>query len=247
MLAIYVGEHGPSEMFLRQKEKIAKELGVLFELRRYPATITTDELRNEVIKESDRVLIGGVIVQLPLPENIDRAKILNAIPPEKDIDCLSEVGLGRFFTGSSAVMPPVAGAVKTILESLEIANLEKKRAVVLGSGLLVGRPAAYWLLSKVPDVTVLRSAASIDRRKEALAGADIVVTGVGQTGLIREDMIKKDAVVIDFGYPADFEGANLDKLPFHITPTPGGTGPLVVAEVFRNLYLLNEPPLNLNG
>jgi len=216
-----------------------------------PANIKNDPLREEIGKIATHKTCGGVVVQLPLPEHINRHYILNAIPREKDVDVLGERALGALYTGRNPIIPPAAGVVKEIIENCELPGLrsrsrfggvgkiENLRVAIVGRGLLVGKPVALWLMNQVRELIVLGHNADLSVLKEA----DLIVSGVGKAGLLKADMFKPEAGIIDFGYDGnkgdlDVSG-DLSKLSFY-TPTPGGTGPILVAKLMENFYKLNE-------
>lgn len=240
--AILVGDDPRSASFLKQKEQVAKELGVDFRLYKLSSELGNDGLRQEVGRLVEKKPVGGAVVQLPLPEGINPSYVLNAIPREKDVDVLSERGLGAFYNNRNPVFPPAVATVKTILEKVNF-DLEKAEVAVVGLGNLVGKPVSVWLTGKCKNLFLLRKGSDL----ELLKRADLIITGVGQTELIKRDMLKSGAGVIDFGYyyspdgevSGDFSAEYVGKLSFY-TPTPGGTGPILVAELFRNFYILNE-------
>jgi methylenetetrahydrofolate dehydrogenase (NADP+)/methenyltetrahydrofolate cyclohydrolase len=242
--AVLVGDDKSSVSFLRQKEKTAQELGVDFRLYQFPREIKNDELRREVGKIAAHKTCGGVIVQLPLPEQLNQYYVLNAIPKEKDVDVLSEHALGAFYVGRNSVLPPAVGTVEKIIEQGDL-KIENSSVAVVGLGLLVGRPVANWIMRRAKETFLLRSTSDLS----LLEQADLVITGVGSAGLIKPDMLKEDAGVIDFGYgmqdgkySGDLDAgdeAKNKRLSFY-TPTPGGTGPILVAKLFENFYKLNE-------
>lgn len=263
--AVWVGDDTASESFLKRKEKTAGELGVDFRLYRFSSEITSDALRKEVGRIARHRTCGGVIVQLPLPTQINFQYAMNVIPLEKDIDVLGERALGAFYAGRSAVLPPAAGTVEKILKTKNY-NLEPARVAVLGLGPLVGKPIALWLMRKTRDLYLLRRGSDFS----TLKNADLVITGTGVPGLVKPEMLKDGAIVIDFGYGAsekrpqidadgktgisadkkikfvgDFDSGQLLQVNGHVfagayTPTPGGTGPILVAKLFENFYALNE-------
>jgi len=242
LAAVLVGDDKSSASFLKQKEKVARDLGIDFRLYEFPATVKNDELRAEVGAIAKHKTCGGVIVQLPLPEHLNWYYILNAIPPEKDVDVLSERTLGAFYVGRSKVVPPAVGVVEEILKSLGdgAAPLEDCTVAVVGLGLLVGRPVASWIMRRAKETFLLRSTSDL---AASLKRADLVITGVGRAGLITPDMLRAGAGVIDFGYGGgkgdfDFGEADATALSFY-TPTPGGTGPILVAKLYENFYTLN--------
>ncbi|MDO8602140.1 MAG: bifunctional 5,10-methylenetetrahydrofolate dehydrogenase/5,10-methenyltetrahydrofolate cyclohydrolase [bacterium] len=231
LAAILVGEDKASLSFLKQKEKVAKELGVRFVLHILPDTLAQGELERQVRAISADQSVGAVIVQIPLPKKYDRIPVLNAIGIEKDVDVLN----GE----TTKVLPPAVGALKCILDEVQF-DLVGKRAVVVGPGLLIGRPVANWLMDKVIKLTVL-GRARLD--EEVIREADLVVTGTGVPHLLNDSHIKSNAVVIDFGY-GQLDGkivGDVDTKAVAIktklfTPTPGGTGPIVVAQLFENFF-----------
>lgn len=229
MIAIVAGDDPALVHFLRLKGKLAVDLGISYELHKFSSQSTTSELHHAVAAFSDDPTVGAVIIELPLPRHVDAQAVLDAVSPSKDPECL---------TTESHGLPPAVATVKTILEAVRVQNFEQKQAVVLGAGFLVGKPVARWLESRVKNVTVLRSASTNDERRHALRDADIIVTGVGKPGLVTGAMIKPGAIVIDFGYPADTDWKSIDAAGGIVTPTPGGTGPVLIAELFRNFYKL---------
>lgn len=248
LAAFLVGDDKSSASFIAQKGKIARELGVDFRVYRLPVgetgttDVTGDSLREEVGKIAKSKTCGGVIVQLPLPESINWQYVLNAVPPEKDVDVLGERALGTFYVGRSRVLPPAVGTVEEILKSVgdvggDEAALAGKTVAVVGLGLLIGRPVAHWIMRRAKETILLRSTSDLG----ILQKADIVIAGAGKAGLIKQEMLKKDATIIDFGYDGgkgDFDAAGASA-EFAYTPTPGGSGPVLVAKLFENFYKLN--------
>lgn len=244
LAAVLVGDDAASVSFLKQKENTAKKLGVDFRLYRFSSEIKNDALRREVGKIAAHKTCGGVIVQLPMPDHLNWYYILNAIPPGKDIEVLGERALGAFYTGRSRVLPPAAGVVESICADRHY-DLAAHSVAVVGLGFLVGHPIANWIMRRAKETFLIRSTSDI-----ALAGlADCVIVGVGKAGLINPAMLKDGGAVIDFGYAApngkisgdfktDLPEEHYKKLMFY-TPTPGGTGPILVAKIFENFYKLN--------
>jgi len=245
LAAILVGDDKSSVSFLKQKEKTAKDLGVDFRLYQFPSEINDDELRREVGKIVSHADCGGALVQLPLPEQLNWYHILNAIPKEKDIDVLSEGAIGSFYVGRSGILPPAVGTVDEIIRNLKL-EIGNSALAVVGLGLLVGRPIANWIMRRAKETILLRSVSDLGLMKHA----DIVITGVGKAGLIGPEMLKDGAGVIDFGYgtldgkySGDLDARKISDHASHVsfyTPTPGGTGPLLVAKLFENFYELND-------
>lgn len=253
--AVVVGGDPASLNFLKQKEKLGRELGVDFRLYELPLTSTTDDLRAKIGELARPKSCGGFIVQLPLPEKVNRHYVLNAIPKEKDIDFLSEAALGAFYTGRSGGVPPSVGTVEEILK-LEKRNLRDLTVVMVGAGFLIGKPVGFWLQNRVAELIVLDN--TVKDVHERLAEADIVISGAGVPGLFGAKHLKEGAVVIDFGFSTvevvgegdtgvrrkkiagDFDPTDADAKSIHYTRTPGGTGPVLVAKLFENFYTLNH-------
>lgn len=234
LVAVLVGDNTASLSFLKQKEKIANELGVAFRLDRFPISISQIELEDAINKINNDPSVGGVLIQLPLPEGFDRDKILAILSTDKDIDALS--------TDAKVFALPVE-VVKDVL-SLVNFDLSKKNVVVIGRGVLVGAPVAKWLQGKCSKLTVLHRGSDFSVIKEA----DLIISGAGHPGLISPVSMKEGSGFIDFGFgivdgkikgDLDVSSPAIEKLSFY-TPTPGGTGPMLVAEIFKNFYKLNS-------
>ncbi len=245
--AILVGNNLASVSFLAQKEKAAKNLGIDFRIYKFPEDSKNDYLREEVGKISRQSSVGGVVVQLPLPEHINSHYILNVIPKEKDVDVLSERAIGSFYAGRSLIFPPAVGVVEEILNSVDWRGdvLGSKKVAIVGPGFLIGKPVIVWLIGKVGNIYIIDKGGDISEIKKA----DLLISGTGTVGLISPDMLKKGAGVIDFGYARNEEGKlvgdlnsekqEIENLSFY-TPTPGGTGPILVAKLFENFIILNN-------
>ena len=244
--AVLVGDAPASLNFLKQKEKVGRELGIDFRLYELPKDSSTDDVRAEIGRLARPKNCGGCIVQLPLPEHVNRHYVLNAIPKEKDVDFLSESALGAFYTGRSTAVPPSVGVVEEILKREGLAgNLRRQKAAVIGTGFLIGKPIAFWLQSRVGELTVLDS--RVKNLSERLRDADIVISGAGHPHLFGAAHMREGALVIDFGFNSaegkivgDFDIRGADEKNISYTKTPGGTGPILVAKLYENFYQLNR-------
>lgn len=245
--AMLVGDDPASVNFLKQKEKVAEELGISFRLYRAPETTSTDDLRAEIHMLSKPKNCGGFIVQLPLPESVNKHYVLNSIPKEKDVDCLGEKALGAFYTGRGRVAPPAVEVVDEILGS-QIANrksLRELKFILIGAGFLIGKPVGFWLQNRAGEVTIYDS--SVKNFHPNLKEADVIVSGTGAAGLFSAKDLKEGALVIDFGYGhkdgrivGDLDPEGADEKNITYTKTPGGTGPILVAKLYENFWKLNE-------
>ena len=242
LAAVVVGEDPVVRKFIEQKKKAALEVGIDIRIYPFPDTITTNELRKRLAEIVHEKKNTGVIVQLPLPSRINTQYILNAVTPEKDPDMLSAKSLGNLVVGKSPILPPVAGAVKALLEEYGI-DYKNKYTVVVGAGNLVGRPVALWLLGEKATFSVIESAS--ESPQEILRQADIIISGIGKPKWIRGDMVKDGAVVVDAGtsesagrIAGDVDFDSVSAKASYITPVPGGVGPVAVAMLFKNLVTL---------
>jgi len=239
---IQVGDNEVSKKFIERKVKFAKEIGIETEVYNLPAGISTGELCKK-LAEICREKNNGVILQLPLPAHIDTQRALDSIIPEKDVDVLSSRAFGNFTTGRSNVLPPLVGVIKTIFEKYEVESAGKN-IVVIGRGILVGKPIANWLIGEGATVSILNS------KTKDISGftkkADIIISGTGKPNLIKPDIVKEGIIAIDGGtamedgkLKGDFDPAVAGKAHL-FTPVPGGVGPITVAMLLKNLVELSR-------
>lgn len=248
--AALVGDDPASVNFLKQKERVAQELGIEFRLYQLPATMKTDELRAEIGRLAAPKACGAFIVQLPLPAvtNMNRYYVMNAIPKQKDVDCLTEPALGAFYTERGTIAPPSVATVEEILRREErLGDLRSLKAVMVGAGFLIGKPVGFWLQNRVAELVVLD--AGVKDIHTQLADADVVIAGAGHANLFGAAHLKEGATVIDFGFNrnaetgkivGDFDTRGAEDRNIHYTKTPGGTGPVLVAKLFENFYTLGS-------
>lgn len=236
LAVILVGKDLASLSFIKQKEKAAKFLGIDFLLFNPPENISTKNLYKKLIKFNKAKDIGGIIVQLPLPKHIDKNLILKNIDSHKDVDALSQ---------APKVLAPTVEAVKFIFQKYKL-NFKKKKILIIGRGELVGAPLYNWLFKKVKNLEIID-----EKQKNNLSQytkkADIIISGVGKAKIINGTIIKKNAILIDFGFDkknkkifGDFDFESVKNKAKLITPVPGGMGPLTVAMLFKNFLKLNK-------
>jgi len=246
---ILVGQDKPSQTYVRNKQRAAEKIGINFLLKQYKASITTVDLLKEIKKlQQKRYGLSGLIVQLPLPKHINTGKALEAINSQIDVDCLTQVNLGKLITGSYKLKPPTPAAILEILKFHQV-KLKGKDIVVVGAGHLVGKPLTNLLMQAEATVTVCNKFTK--NLKEKTKKADIIITGVGKYNLLKGSMIKKGAVVIDAGVSfyqgkmyGDINFKSVSKKAKLVTPTPGGVGPLTVAKLIENTVLCAENLIN---
>lgn len=236
---VLVGADKPSQTYVRKKGEAAKAIGVGFELVVLPASITTAQLISKVKQlQQTRYKLTGLIVQLPLPKQINTGKVLEAIHPSIDVDCLTQTNLGKLVTGSYWIEPPTPGAIISILKFHKI-KLDGAKVVVIGAGALVGRPLTNMLIDEQATVSVLNR--STPKLADYTKTADVVITGVGKHGILKGNMIKSGVVVVDAGVSfigkkmyGDIDFTSVSTKAKLVTPTPGGVGPLTVAKLIEN-------------
>jgi methylenetetrahydrofolate dehydrogenase (NADP+)/methenyltetrahydrofolate cyclohydrolase len=236
---VLVGDDPASQVYVRNKERAASKAGIAGEVHRLPAETSQADLLALVTKLNAAPGIDGILVQLPLPDHLDDQTIVDAIDPGKDVDGLHPFNAGLLVVGRKGLRPCTPSGCMRMLEHVGC-DPKGKRALVLGRSTLVGKPIALMLLEKHATVTIAHSRTEdlADRVREA----DIVIAAVGRPNLVKGDWIKEGAVVIDVGInrlddgslagDVDFEGAS--KRASHITPVPGGVGPMTIAMLLSN-------------
>lgn len=245
---IMIGDNPASEVYVRRKQSAAERIGVDCTLYRFSAAIKQAELLQEMERIQAQEHLSGLIVQLPIPEHLYTPEVLNAVSPERDVDCLTDRSVGRLAMGTADIEPPTAGAVMAILRHLGV-ELAGKNTTIVGMGALVGKPLALLLINARSSVTTANSATKPLSAKTKTA--DIVVSGVGKAGLIRGAMVKRGAIVIDAGIAFDKKGkvtgdvhiSSVIKQAKWLTPTPGGVGPITVALLLKNTVTLCKKTL----
>ncbi|MBI2609817.1 bifunctional 5,10-methylenetetrahydrofolate dehydrogenase/5,10-methenyltetrahydrofolate cyclohydrolase [Candidatus Giovannonibacteria bacterium] len=243
LAVIKVGSDSVMERFISQKKKVAEEIGIDVRIYEFLEDISTNKLREKVSEIVHITENDGVIIQLPLPPQINSQYILDAIIPEKDPDMLSSKSWGAFATGKSKILPPVVGAIKTILDESKISP-KGKNIVIVGAGKLVGKPAATWFLNQGATASVVDE--NTKNPHDFTTKADIIVTGAGKPGIIKPEMVKEGVIAIDAGTSesagklvGDIDPEIADKASIY-SPVPGGVGPLTVVYLFKNLIDLSK-------
>lgn len=240
LAVIHIGNDPASTIYVRKKQKAAERVGIAYTLHKYPAHISEADIIAEIHTiQSDKAL-SGLIIQLPMPENF-YPHVINAIDPAIDVDCLTETNLGKLMMQTHTIAPPTPAAVLAILDELDV-SLSGKNVTIVGTGILVGKPLAVMCMNRDASVTTINMHTK-DSAEKCLA-ADIIVSAVGKKDIIRRNMVKPGAIVIDAG--VDFaDGAMFGDVAFdavepiaaYITPTPGGVGPITVSELLHNTFV----------
>ena len=239
LAVIIVGDNPASRVYVNNKKKACAEIGIVSEEYALPEETTQEELLNLVNTLNTRADINGILVQLPLPKQIDESAIIAAISPEKDVDAFHVNNVGKIMIGDYAFLPCTpAGVMELIKESgVEVSG---KECVVIGRSNIVGKPMAMLLLHQNGTVTICHSRTK--DLKEVTKRADILVVAIGRAKFVTADMVKEGAVVIDVGMNRDENGKLCGDVDFEsvkeiagaITPVPGGVGPMTIAMLMQN-------------
>ena len=240
LAVILVGDDPASRVYVSGKERDCAECGFLSFEHKLPADTTEQELLTLIDRLNGDGAVDGILVQLPLPAHLNEEKVLNAIAPDKDVDCFHPVNVGKMVTGQPVFLPCTPAGVMEMLRAYEI-PVAGRHCVVLGRSNIVGKPMATLLLAQSGTVTICHS--KTPDLAEFTRQADILVSAVGRTGLVRADMVKEGAVVIDVAMNRNAEGklcgdvdfAAVEKKASYITPVPGGVGPMTRAMLMENL------------
>lgn len=251
LAVVLVGDDKPSQTYVGKKQQAAKRIGMEFKLVSLPATISTQDLINEIKNLQSDNSLSGMIVQLPLPEALraDTREIVNAIDVAIDVDCLSYTALGKVMMNVSRFVPPTPGAILEILKYHKV-DLEGKHVCLVGRGELIGRPLAS-ILTHYP-VALSVHGRSTKNLADFTKSADVIITGVGRKDTLTGDMVSQGCVVIDAGVSfvdgkiyGDVEFDKVAAKASLITPVPGGVGPLTVAKLLENTVLSAEAKVNI--
>ena len=238
LTVILIGEMAPSQIYVRNKEKSAREVGLKSEGIKYPEIIE-EKIVLEKIKELNKDdTVSGILVQLPLPKHIDKQKVIETISPHKDVDGLHPMNVGNLSSGYQGSIPCTPLGCYLLIKNVE-PNLTGKKAVMIGRSNLNGKAMAQLLLQEDCTVTITHSKTK-NLKAECLA-ADIIVAAVGITELVKGDWVKKDAIVIDVGINKTEKGIvgdvafdEVSKVAKALTPVPGGVGPMTIACLLKN-------------
>ena len=235
-----VGEDPPSKIYVKNKEKFAKEVGMNSEVIRYPESVEEKVLLSKINELNNDNKVSGILVQLPLPKHIDKRKVIESILPNKDVDGFHPMNVGNLSSGYDSNIPCTPLGCYLLLKKVE-KNLSGKHAVVIGRSNLNGKPMAQLLLKENCTVTITHSKTK-DLKAEC-SRADIIIAAVGKPQLVKGDWVKKGAIVIDVGINKTDSGlvgdVNFDevsKVAKAITPVPGGVGPMTIACLLNNTF-----------
>ena len=239
LAVIIVGDDPASRVYVNNKKKACAAVGFHSEEYALPADTSEEELLKLVRELNGKKEINGILVQLPLPKQIDEKKVIATIAPEKDVDAFHAVNVGKIMIGDFDFLPCTPSGCMDLIHSTGV-DIAGKSCVVIGRSNIVGKPMAMLLLHESGTVTICHS--KTRNLKEICRQADILVVAIGKAKFVTGDMIKEGAVVIDVGMDRDENGklcgdvdfASAEQVAGYITPVPGGVGPLTIATLMRN-------------
>ena len=238
LTVILIGDMAPSQIYVRNKEKSAIEVGLKSEVIKYPDTVEEKIVLEKIKELNNDETVSGILVQLPLPKHIDKQKVIETIAPSKDVDGFHPMNVGNLSSGYESSVPCTPLGCYLMIKKIE-PNLSGKKAVVVGRSNLNGKPMTQLLLKENCTVTITHSRTK-DLKAECLE-ADIIVAAVGIPELVKGDWVKKDAIVIDVGINKTENGLvgdvafdEVSKVAKALTPVPGGVGPMTIACLLKN-------------
>ena len=242
LAVVLVGDNPASEVYVRNKVKACEDTGMHSVLERHPAQMSQADLLARIDALNHDRSIHGILVQLPLPAHIDAQRVIEAISPAKDVDGFHVASAGALMTGMPGFWPCTPFGCMKMLESIGY-SLKGKHAVVIGRSNIVGKPMALMLLQANATVTICHS--GTQNLKALTLQADVIVAAVGKRNVLTADMVKPGAVILDVGMnrndagklcgDVDFEGVR--EVASHITPVPGGVGPMTITMLMMNTLL----------
>ena len=238
LTVILIGDLTPSQIYVRNKEKSANEVGLKSDVIKYPDSVEEKIILDKIRELNEDQTVSGILVQLPLPKHIDKQKVIETIDPTKDVDGFHPMNVGNLSSGYESSVPCTPLGCYLLIKKIE-PNLNGKKAVIVGRSNLNGKPMTQLLLKENCTVTITHSK-TINLKSECLA-ADIIIAAVGIPKLVKGDWVKKDSIIIDVGInktekgivgDVDFE--QVSKKARALTPVPGGVGPMTIACLIKN-------------
>jgi len=242
LASVMVGDNPGADAYVKSQARIAENLGIEYRFQRLAADSTENQLIDFIKELNSDSSVNGIIIQMPLPQQIDYKRISQFIAPEKDIEGMHPVNIGKILFGKANILPCTPAAVMELLKETGV-DLYGKEVVAVGHSEIVGKPLSLLLLDKFATVTVCHIGTSKAGKLEGhVKNAEILIVAVGKAGLIKGEWIKEGAIVIDVGINrvgdkivGDVEFDEASKRASWITPVPGGVGPLTVTILMRNL------------
>ena len=235
---ILIGNYTPSEIYVKNKVKKSKEVGINSDVIRYPENVSEKEILRKIIELNEDNKVSGILIQLPLPKQINKEKIINLIHPSKDVDGFHPINVGNLASGYHAIIPCTPLGCSLLIKKIE-KNLSGKHAVIIGRSNLNGKPMAQLLLRENCTVTIVHS--KTKNIKDECLKADILVVAIGVPNFIKKDWVNEGSIVIDVGINklenkivGDVKFEDVKEKVKAITPVPGGVGPMTIACLLKN-------------
>lgn len=246
LVIFQIGDVAESNIYIERKKRFATHVGISVIHKKYEASVLEETVIADIQSYNTDLVISGIIVQLPIPDHIDKNSIIESILPSKDVDGLTSTNIKNLYTNSSkGFIPATTRGILTLLDHYNI-PISGKKVVIVGRSTLVSKPTALVFLNNNATVTICHSK-TVDIQKETQS-ADILIVATGHKHLITKDHVSKDQVVIDVGINAledvehdrsvvgDVDFENVQPIVHAITPVPGGVGPMTVASLFQNIF-----------
>ncbi|MBT5793827.1 MAG: bifunctional methylenetetrahydrofolate dehydrogenase/methenyltetrahydrofolate cyclohydrolase FolD [Deltaproteobacteria bacterium] len=238
LATVLVGDDPASAVYVRNKNKVCGELGFQSFEQKLSADTSEEKLLQLVGELNSNKDVHGILVQLPLPDQIDSEKILQAIDPKKDVDGFHPVNVGKLVVGNALLTPCTPTGIIALLDRYDI-EISGKHAVIIGRSNIVGKPVSMLLLHRNATITICHS--RTQNLEEVTRSADILVAAVGRANFVTDEMVSEGTVVIDVGInrvdgklTGDVDFEPVSKKASHITPVPGGVGPMTIALLMEN-------------
>ena len=235
-----IGNNQASKRYVAGKKKDCEECGINFELIQFPEDINQFEVEQEIIRLNNDNSVNGILIQFPLPEHLNKDKLIKLIDPNKDVDCFTEINLGKMFLNNAALNPCTPSGIIKLFDYYDI-PVKGKHCVIIGRSNIVGKPLATMLINEGATVTICNSMTK--NLKEFTLSADILISAVGIPYFITSDMVTENTVIIDVGININEEGKLCGDVDFEnvkdkvkaITPVPGGVGLMTRAILMKNV------------
>ena len=238
LTVILIGDFAPSQIYVRNKEKNSKEVGINSNVIKYSKDVTEEEVLKKIKELNNDKNVSGILVQLPLPDQISKEKIIHSIDPLKDVDGFHPINVGNLASGYKAIVPCTPLGCLILLKKVE-KNLSGKHAVIIGRSNLNGKPMTQLLLKENCTVTIVHS--KTKNLKEECSRADILIAAAGKAKLVKKDWVKNGSIIIDVGINqegdkivGDVSFEEVKDKAKAITPVPGGVGPMTIACLLKN-------------
>lgn len=241
LAVIIVGEDAASQVYVRNKMKACQSLGFISETYQMDADSKTEDVVKKIEQLARNEYIHGILVQLPLPAHIDAKRVIEAIPPKKDVDAITPTNMGRLVLGTYDIAPCTPSGIMHILADT-CGSVSGANCVVIGRSDIVGKPMSILLTHNNATVTLCHS--RTEGLKEIASKADILISSVGKAGFVTADMVRKDAIVIDVGINRGTDGKLVGDICYEevlkkasaVTPVPGGVGVMTITALLENTY-----------